>query len=173
MTYPEFHRPIAVDRLGHQEKAFEIEADAAERDALARRFGIIAVEALQATVRLRLVAGGSMVSLKGRFVADVVQTCVVTLEPVPGHLEEEFTLTYGTPEPDESPEVVVDLDAEDPPEPIDNGIIDIGEATAEHLALALDPFPRAAGASFKTIDDGPAEESKPHPFAALAALKKK
>ena len=174
MIQPEFSRPVTVSRLSHHEKVFDIEADAPEREALARRFGILAVASLTASVRLALVAGGAVVRLKGRLSADVVQACVVTLEPVPAHVEEDFELTYAAAAPEDGAEVVVDLDVEDPPEPIDNGMIDMGEAVAEHLALALDPFPRAPGAVFTSgAEEQPAETPAPNPFAALVALKKK
>jgi uncharacterized metal-binding protein YceD (DUF177 family) len=169
----EFSRSISVDRLGHDERVYEIEANAAERAALAQRFAIISVDRLAARVSLRRVAGKTMVRLNGRFAADVVQSCVVTLEPVPAHLEEDFEMIFSPGPAADANEVVVDLDIEDPPEPIPNGIIDIGEATAEHLALALDPFPRAPGARVEGIEAAGPLPPKPSPFAALAALKKK
>lgn len=175
---PEFSRPIVAEKLGTAEKRFDITASAEERKALAERFGILEVPALSATVTLKTLAGGKLVRLHGHFEAEVVQACVVTLEPVPAHLAEDFALTYAL-EPEEEEiaggELVFDPDAEDPPEPLLEGVVDIGEAAAEHLALALDPFPRKPGARF----EAPAEESapemveKPNPFSALAALKKK
>jgi uncharacterized metal-binding protein YceD (DUF177 family) len=178
MSELEFSRPVAVDRLSAKERRFDIVAEEAERAALARRFGILTIEALQAEIRLSTMAGGAVVRLQGRFTADVVQACVVTLGPVPAHLEEDFDLTYSSKAPDEEEdEVVVDLDVEDPPELIVDGIIDIGEATAEHLALALDPFPHAPGAVFEAppeaAGEGPDQPGGTNPFAALAALKKK
>ncbi len=177
----EFSRPVMVDKLGPAEKVFEIEAKPDERKALAERFGIIEVGSLKAVIRLKLISGGPMVRLRGRFEADVIQTCVVTLEPVPAHLEEEFELTYGPEAEQDEEEIVIDLEIVDPPELIEGGAIDIGEAAAEHLALALDPFPRAPGATFdspaeetEVEDSAPVEDAeKPNPFAALAALKKK
>lgn len=169
----EFSRPVAVDRLGHDERRYEIEANADERAALAVRYGIVAVDAFRADIRLRRLAGGRVL-LDGRFSADVVQTCVVSLEPVPAHVEEDFSLTYADERTEDGAEVVVALAEADPPEPIEDGIIDLGEAAAEHLALALDPFPRAPDVVFR-VEDGPEPEPPPkaNPFAALSALKKK
>jgi uncharacterized metal-binding protein YceD (DUF177 family) len=163
-----------VDRLGHDERRYDIETNAEERVALAERFGILAVEALTARLRVERLPGGTLVRLTGRFAADVVQSCVVSLDPVSAHLEEDFVLTFATERHEDSDEVVVNLDDEDPPEPIEDGIIDLGEAVAEHLALALDPFPRAANATFEG-GDAPEQElpAKVTPFAALASLKKK
>ena len=158
---------------GPKTKFYEIAANAQERAALAQRFAILSVDGLTARLCLSRIAGGTMIRLAGRFVADVVQSCVVTLDPVAVRLEEDFELIFSPGPADDAGEVVVELDARDPPEPIPNGIIDIGEATAEHLALALDPFPRAPGARAQPIDEDQTVPPKPSPFAALAALKKK
>ncbi|MTJ80770.1 MAG: DUF177 domain-containing protein [Telmatospirillum sp.] len=180
MITPEFARPVAVERLGHDERSYDIEASQSECQALADRFSILAVTSLSATVRLRRMAGGNLIRVAGRFVADVEQACVVTLEPVPAHIEDSFELTYSTELPraaaraGEETEIVVDMDAEDPPEPVEDGQIDIGEVTAEHLALALDPFPRAAGAVFETPSEPPepVAGARENPFDVLARLKK-
>jgi uncharacterized metal-binding protein YceD (DUF177 family) len=170
---PEFSRPIPVPTLSGVEKTYAIEAIESERLALAERFGILGVDTLSATVRLKIMSGGEIVRLRGKFQATVRQACVITLEPVAATLAEEFELLYG-PQPDAGEgEIVLDLEVEDPPEPIVDGIIDIGEAVAEHLALALDPFPRAPGAVFQSAEEPLEEPVKRNPFAALEALKKK
>lgn len=169
----EFSRPVQVDRLGHDERRYDIEANAQEREDLAKRYGILAVDRFTAQLRLRRVAG-ERVSLKGRFCADVIQSCVVSLEPVSAHLEEDFSLVYAAHPGEEMEEVEIGLFEEDPPEPIESGVIDIGEAAAEHLALALDPFPRAPNAIFEEVGEADAEPPpKASPFAALVSLKKK
>lgn len=175
---PEFSRPVNVDRLPRRATDLAIVAEEAERLALARRFGVLAIESLSATVSLKPISGSRMVRLRARLSSDVVQTCIVTLDPLAQHVEEEFELTYGPPETAEDPsEVAFSYEDADPPEPIHDGIIDIGEAVAEHLALALDPFPRTPGAICQDTEAGGGtdvqEDDKPNPFAALAALKKK
>lgn len=173
---PEFSRPILIDSLSVVERTHDIEASADECKALAERFDILSVDSLTASVRMKMLPGGELVRVRGHLKAHVTQACVVTLEPVPEQIDEEFELVYG-PEPDpESEEIVVDMEASDPPEPIIGNAIDIGEAVAEHLALALDPFPRKEGAEFAESPPPPEDdepEEKPNPFAALAALKKK
>ena len=164
---PEFSRPAAVERIGAAGRTSEVAADDSECRALAERFGILAVESL--TARLTLRAHGPLVHVEGRLSARVVQACVVTLEPVAADIDEAFAITFGPEVPEDSDELVIDLDSEDPPEPIIDGKIDLGEVVAEHLALALDPFPRAPGAVFEP-PDAPGTTG---PFAALAALRKK
>ena len=174
MIASEFSRPVAADRLGHDERVYDIEANATERAALTERYGILALDALAARLRLKRLPGGAQIQLAGHFSADVVQSCVVSLEPVSAHVEEDFVLTFATGQNEAENEVVVVMDDEDPPEPIENGVIDLGEAVAEHLALALDPFPRAPNAVFLGGEKSPpAAPAKGNPFAGLAPLKKK
>ena len=171
----EFPRPVAVDRLGPKETVMEIEARPAERQALARRFGLLALDSLTATVHLKPVAGTKVVRVRGTFQARLAQECVVTLAPVPAEVEDSFELTYA-PGGADNPggEMVLSIDADDPPEPIVAGHIDIGEAVAEHLALALEPFPRAPGAVLPGDVAGEDDEDAPKsPFAVLAKLGKK
>ena len=101
---------------------------------------MLALDRLDAKVTLTPMAGG-FYRLAADFEADVVQACTITLEPVPSRLAESFTLTYG-PAEDEG-EIVLDGDSETV-EPLDDGVIDIGEAVAQQLSLALDPFPPRA-----------------------------
>lgn len=174
MIAPEFSRPIALDRIGLKEKSYEISADDRECAALAKRLGIPAVNTFDATIRLRLTGGGGLVRLSGRIKAALTQICVVTLEPIPTVVEEDFTRVYSVEAGDEMAEVVVEMDEDEVPDPIENGQIDIGEAAAEHLALAMDPFPRSHDAAFESPEEPPEEpEVKQSPFAGLSALHKK
>lgn len=173
MTGPEFSRPIALDRIGLKEKAYEIEANEAECAALAARLGVPAVKNLVATIRLRLTGGGKIVRLSGHIRSELTQICVVTLEPMGSVVEEDFSRLYSVDAGDEMAEVVIEVD-EDTPDPVEDGHIDMGDAAAEHLALAMDPFPRSPGAAFDAPPEEPPEpEVKPSPFAALAGLAKK
>jgi uncharacterized metal-binding protein YceD (DUF177 family) len=178
MTVLEFSRPIALDRIGLKEKSYEISADEKERAALAERLGVPAVDAFDATIRLRLAGGGKIVRLSGHIKADLTQICVVTLEPVATSVEEDFARVFSVEAEDEMAEVVIDMNEDDVPDPIEDGHIDMGEAAAEHLALAMDPFPRAPGVAFDAPPESggaaePEEELPRSPFAGLAALRKK
>ncbi len=159
----------------------EIEASPGECRALATRFELVAIDRLSATIRLGRLDGGPMVRVRGRLSADVVQACVVTLEPVPAHVVEEFGALFA-PEAvisarahEESGDLLQDpfsLD-EDLPEAMAGGGIDIGELTAQHLSLALDPYPRRPGVTFDGFDDTAAHpETVTNPFEALAVLKR-
>lgn len=180
---PEFSRPVPVDRLGEAEITEEISAEPGERAALARRFGLLSLDRLSATLRLesagRLERAGArnLVRIAGRLTAEVTQACVVTLEPVSAHLEIDFTLLYDLDaaaaqgeaggEAGGAREVRVEPEAEEPPEPVGPQGIDLGEAVAQQLAIALDPYPRAPGAALP--EEPRAAEG---PFAALKSLKR-
>jgi uncharacterized metal-binding protein YceD (DUF177 family) len=171
-TAVEFSRPVAADSIGPQRQVREISADAQERHQLAERFGLLALDRLDATLELRRHAG-DVIQATGRLSADVVQSCVASLAPVPAHLEVEFEVSYSATAA-ESPEVELDPLAEDAPEPVVGGAIDLGEAVAQQLALSLDPYPRAPGAAWPSVEvAGPAaaDPAPRHPFAGLAALK--
>lgn len=184
---PEFSRIVQADRVPDGAMEQRIEASPAERGALARRFELEAIESLVATVRLGRVRGGPLVRVEGSLEAEVVQTCTVTLDPVRNRVADTFTTLFAPPHLVPKDESAIDLDpmAEDVPEPLIGGRIDIGELTAQYLSLALDPYPRAPGVAFDggaeddAIEPGrdvePAEEAsskRPNPFTALARLKR-
>jgi hypothetical protein len=57
-----------------------------------------------------------------------------------------------------------DIDPElDDEIPFEGNGIDLGEAAAEQLGLALDPYPRGSGVEMPAVEDEPEQ----HPFAAL------
>jgi hypothetical protein len=100
----------------------------------------------------------------------VVQTCVVTLEPVESIIEEAVDLTF---QPEGASGGAAGglhaVDAEDPPEMLRDGVVDLGAIATEFLLLGIDPYPRKPGVVF----DAPATgDPSSHPFAALGALKK-
>ena len=174
---PEFSRPIARERLGGRVIVEEISATSHERAALARRFGLLGFDLLRATAKIEPVDGtAGLLRLNGHLSAEVSQACVITLEPVASRVESAFTLLYSLePGPAPAPvgvaaEVVVDPEAEDPPEPLGPGGLDLGEAVAQQLAVALDPYPRAPGAAFEEVP-GPTGVAR-RGFAALEALKR-
>ena len=176
---PEFSRPVPVDLMAGPQLTREIAAGPDECRALAARFGLVAIDHLKATVRLRRLDGGRMVRVTGSLTAAVVQTCVVSLDPVPASVAEDFSALFVPAEhmPDPEAELVFDAQSldDDLPEPMTAGIIDIGELTAQHLSLALDPYPRHPDAAFPGYDDDLDDTEAPAaktPFEALARLKR-
>lgn len=165
---PEFSRPQRVDTIGEREQTVVIEAGAAERAALAARFGLVAVDALTASLTVRREAAGIVV--RGRVGGQVRQACVVTDAPIETVIDEPVALRFVDAEPGGTEEVELDADDLDDV-PFDGGAIDLGEAAAETMALALDPFPRAPGAEAALRAAGVLSEDDARPGNAFAALK--
>jgi uncharacterized metal-binding protein YceD (DUF177 family) len=168
---PEFSRPYRLDELGGGARVVTIEADEAERAALAVRFGLIQIDALAVTAEL--VREGGAVVATGNLRAGVVQACVASGDPVPAQIAEDFALRFlPEAEVDGAEEIELhenDLDVV----PYEGSAVDLGEAAAQTLALALDPFPRAPDAEEKLRAAGVIAEQDAGPFAALKALKDK
>jgi uncharacterized metal-binding protein YceD (DUF177 family) len=173
----EFSRRIEVSELQGEAREFEIAANAAERESLAERFDLVALERLEASVRVAPMGSNDIVRVSGRFSADVVQSCVITLDEIPGAITGEFDRLFAAPYLCVQDSVVeIDVASEDPPDPIRDGSIDIGEVVAEHMGLGLNPFPRAPGAEFNSTltqerDADGAIETRKNPFAILERLK--
>jgi hypothetical protein len=108
--------------------------------------------------------------------ADIVQNCVVSLEPVEQAIDEPVSVRFA-PERDEvvgrGGEIEVDLDADDPPEPLLGSSIDLGALAEEYFVLAIDPYPHAPGAEIPAESAGGRYAEPESPFAALAALRGK
>lgn len=177
----EFSRSIVVAELPAGGRTFSIEAAACERRAVAQRLGLVALHALRAEGVVSPAGADGAVRLTGRLLAEVEQTCVVTLEPFPATIAAAIESLY-SPAADDS--VDDDVPGCDAPvfdagafdagafsfcEPIEGDSIDVGEAVTQHLALELDPYPRKPDAVLEwprnqSDDDAPVA---PSPFAAL------
>jgi uncharacterized metal-binding protein YceD (DUF177 family) len=177
----EFYRPFDTGEMSDDVAEREISANDAERAALAQRFGLQALDRLSATLTVRRV-DDNMFHVSGRLAAAVVQQCVVTLEPLKVSLDEPVAVTFvkpkiaapkgkaGAAEAEEGLE-------EEGPEIMAGDLIDLGEAVAQQLAVSLNPYPRAPGASLEAVlppglVKETAEEKRPSPFAVLETLRK-
>ena len=168
---PFSHQVVAGDIPG-EGRHYRIEADAEERRHLAETLNIPEVQSLCAELEVRPLRGGAF-SVRGSLKAAVVQTDVVTLDPVTQTVEEGIDVTLmpaeGGPRSRQK-QILVDAVETDGPDLYHNGRIDLGVIAGEHLALGLDPYPRAPGIDFPGhVEDDRA--SDPSPFAALAKLK--
>ena len=169
---PEFSRPLHVEKVGIAGVHEDLLARPTERAALAERFGLIALDKLSAALDIEQAHAGKMLAVSGVLKADLVQQCVVTLEPLPSHIEEPISALFapaamlqrGAGSPN------IDAAEEDDPEPFVNGQIDLGELVAQHLGLALDPYPRKAGVGLLQQEFAAAPEAKVSPFAVLKGL---
>lgn len=168
MTAPEFARPERVDTIGTGDRTVTIEATKAECAALAARFELLAVERLAAEFRVRRDASG--IIAEGRVRAAVVQACSVTDEPLAVAVDETVALRFVATGDASEEEIELEADALDTV-PYDGAAIDLGEAAAETMALALDPFPRGPNAAAALRAAGVLSEEEARPAGALAGLK--
>lgn len=158
----EFSRPLPLGTVPQSGRGISLAATPAECAALAARFGILSLDSLTAELRLAVEEEGT-VRTEGRIAASLTQACIVTLEPVAQQIDQEIAFRLLPPgrEPQDGPE---DLDEIECPD----GIADLGEAVAEQLALAIDPYPRAPDAE---LPDAATDRSA-GAFAALAGIRK-
>lgn len=166
---PEFCRIERIDTIGAGARSISITADETERAALAARFGLLAVDRLEARFAVQRDASG--IVARGRVEAAVVQACSVTDDPLPVTVSEEVALRFVTErEAAAEEEIELDGDALDTMAYDGNGV-DLGEAAAETMALALDPFPRGPNAAAALRAAGVISEEEAKPAGALAGLK--
>ena len=176
MIAPEFSRTVRVDTIGAAPRSLSIEAGEEERAALAARFDLLAIDRLAAEAELT--RSGETVRAQGMLRAEVTQSCVATGEPVPETIEEAFAIEFRPQPTAGEPDEEIELSEGELDVVFYSGAsIDLGEAVAETLSLALDPYPRApdAGEALKQagVKDEEQAKAESSPFAGLAALKDK
>jgi uncharacterized metal-binding protein YceD (DUF177 family) len=167
---PPWSVPVRRDDVPETGLHLDLVADEATRTALAAVAGVRALPRLAVTFDVVRLGGGLKVT--GEVAATVEQTCVVTLEPMTSEILEPVDLAFVPPRADEqADETAEELDpgGADEPEPLVDGVADLGVVATEFLLLAIDPYPRKPGAVFEPPK---VEDSAANPFAALAALKK-
>ncbi|WP_066807973.1 YceD family protein [Sphingomonas asaccharolytica] len=166
----EFERPQRVDTIGDDARTVEIDADAQERAALAKRFDLIGIEKLTGKFTIRRDAAGIVAD--GRVQAAVTQACSITGDPLPATVDEQVALRF-VAEADAGQDEVELGDSDIDVIPYEGGTIDLGEVAAETMALALDPFPRGPNAEAVLKEAGVLSEEQASPFGVLAGLKDK
>jgi hypothetical protein len=166
--------PVIVAQIPEIGLSRELEANAATRAAMAEIAGLREILSARAMFELKPESGGR-VHVAGKLSARIGQTCVVTLDPIENDIEETIDLIFAPPEQivhvaDRDEEVdEVGSEAAREFEPIENGVIDLGRLATDVLYLAIDPYPRKAGAVFEPQIT--AADPEDHPFAALKSLK--
>lgn len=166
--------PVAVAQIPETGLHRDIQADQAIRTAVADVGGLREVLSVRASFDVTPKSGGRF-HVVGHVRARIGQTCVVTLEEIENDIDEPIDLIFAPPEQIPQMAALVDEAEEsdeetpDPPEPIENGMIDLGRVATDALYLAVDPYPRKPGAVFEPVVE--AADPEDHPFAALKALK--
>lgn len=180
-----------VETLTSDSLALELAPNEDERKRLSQRLGLLSLESLVASLIISRSAGEMSVHIEGSIKADLIQNCVVTLEPVETSVAEDFEAWFADTEQaipfakarkeQQSKGGHADvqiLEEKDDPEPIIDGQIDLGELITQHLSLAINPYPHAEGVHFEVGDDdapkpGQEKDMSNNPFAALKDWKNK
>jgi uncharacterized metal-binding protein YceD (DUF177 family) len=151
-----------------------IEASPEECARLAARFGLGAVHSLRAEIALE--AKPRAIRATGRLHADIMQPCAISAEDFPVTIDEAVDLRFVDealrPACDEEE---IELEADDCDEIAFSGdMFDLGEAVAQTLGLAIDPYAEGPNADAARKAAGIVREGEQDgPMAAmLAALKK-
>ena len=165
--------PVIVEQIPDTGLHREIEASPATRAAMAEVAGLREVLSARASLDVTPKSGGR-VHVTGHVRARIGQNCVVTLDPIENEIDEPIDLIFAPPEQipqlSDLVEEAAESDTEipDPPEPIINGIVDLGRLATDAMFLAVDPYPRRPDAVFEPLIE--AADPMDHPFAALTAL---
>ena len=171
--HPPYSLPFELAALSERGAELSLSPDGAECSRIAAWLGALDLPRLTATVRLSR-GDDEVYRYDAEFKAEVVQACVVTLEPVPSvHMGRAQRLFRVRAKPSrrhkQETEVVVVADDNEAPEVLSSSLLDLAAPILEELSLLLDPYPRAPGVKF----EAPKEEADPKdsPFAVLAKLK--
>jgi len=178
---PEFSHIVRLDMIGRLDWPAHVEADEAQRAALAARFGFASLDLLEADFSMD--RDGATVMANGSLHARLAQPCIATGEPVAEEVREDFAIRFLPEESGDGAQAgphsgaepaEIELDADECDTLTYSGErIDMGEAVAETLALAVNPYPRSPDADAYLREAGVLTEDQAGPFAALAALKGK
>ena len=168
----ELSRVIKLDRL--PQDIVTIEATKEENAALARRFGLPSIQSLSARVLLE--TDGREIGVSGSLIADIEQACAISGEPFVNRIEEPLSFRFvprADPAPEASPDEEIELESDQLDEiEYDGSAFDLGEAIAQSLALAIDPYATGPDADKVRREKGLSGDDVPSgPFAALAQLK--
>ncbi|MEO8724430.1 MAG: DUF177 domain-containing protein [Sphingobium sp.] len=166
----EFSRTFRLDEIGRLSERTHIAANEAERAALARRFGYVSIDQLEANFTAAF--EGETLIASGRLRATLAQPCIATAEPVPEMVDTPFVLRFlpkgraGVAAAGSAEEMEIDAQEVDTITYSDDRI-DMGEAVAETLALSVDPYPRSKDADSFLKQMGVLSEEQASPFAVL------
>ncbi|HNQ92100.1 MAG TPA: DUF177 domain-containing protein [Alphaproteobacteria bacterium] len=185
----EWSHSVRADSVPEGGQWVKLAANENECEAIAKRLGVKSLDRLEAKLHLVPQNSGHILEVDGHLSADVVQECVVTLQPVESHIEDDFAAWYADYERAasftkaqheqkarmESEELPI-MEEKDDPEPMSEGAIDVAELVIQYLSLAINPYPKSDSVK---LEGNEKEEATPqgslrlNPFAALKSWRPK
>ena len=169
--------PVPTHEVGAAGRAVSFSADEGARKALADRFELQGIGDLKVEGKIRPENNAEFL-FRGRLTAKVVQTCVVTLDPVENAIDEEIVLRFVPADrfDEEALEEAIDVEEEEDLEPYADDVIDLGPAVSEYLGISLDPYPRKPDAvapktpAARVVPEEDFRPERENPFAVLKNL---
>ncbi len=173
------HR-VSVTRLPQSGMPVKLKADAKELQRLAEAHELVEVTSFEADLLVKKWRKDG-VKISGTVKADIVQNCVVTLEPLSNSVSNDIDAVFvpensklARPQISGEGEIVLDYEGPDMPETFAGDTIDVGALAEELFGLAIDPYPRKDGAAFEFQGEStPEVPDKPSPFAKLIDFPKR
>jgi uncharacterized protein len=167
-----FSHTVLVRDVPASGKTLHLEAGPDDLVELANELGLAAMERLEADIEV-LPVGSNSLRVRGVVDGDVVQTCIVTLDPVRQSVREDIDVIFLPEEErgkDGAKTVLLDPEDEEERDYFAEGRLDLAPIVSEHLALGLDPYPRKPETDFQPhIEDDTSDRVSP--FESLKQLK--
>ena len=139
----EFSRTVLVSEIGRDGLKLSISADKNECNSLALRFGLAEIKRLEAEIYVaRRPSSDEKIYVDVHFSTDLVQNCVASLRPIETNIIDRFSVVFASGQERASSSESFTIEDLDPPDLFSEGRLEVGGLLAEHLALALDPYPR-------------------------------
>lgn len=183
---PEWSYKVRADSIPNNGRHVKMKATPDDCAGMLDRVLVDSVEKLEASLALSLQNAGHVLYVQGNFVADVVQSCVVSGKPVPSHIEDSFeawfadndkAVTFKRVKHDaqlkSDGEEVQMLEEHEDPEPMVDGQVDLADLVVQFFSLAINPYPRHPSSVVENEVDAPVAAKvlgshlRPNPFAAL------
>ena len=159
----EFSRIVKMSALSQEPQGYSAKANPAECEALTGRLDLLALTDFSVEAEVKKWRKG--VRVTGTIKANVVQRCIVSLDPVPDQISEVFDRGFlperdlvGDTKPGQEVEIEDDSELGDLPD-ILGDTLDLGEIASEALSLALNPYPRVEGEEALDLQAAPPGES--------------
>lgn len=168
--FSDFDACISLETVPRTGTSIRFDASAEALAQLAEDLGLAGVEHVHGELDVRH-KGREGALLEGRVQASLSQTCVVSFAPVPSTLDEPVSLIYAPLAEPDAPSATPASEGHeiDDTEPLMDGLIPVGAALRDTIALAIDPYPHAPGVDVGTADTPDNPELSP--FAVLKQLK--
>ncbi len=171
---------VAVEDISNEPRRYRVVASEADKSALVERFGIVALETLEADIEVRSTGKPFTIWVTGKIASKLTQQCIATLGEVPEVVDEEFELmlvSQETADHFDAEELYTDPDAPDY-DAFEGDELALGETVAQTLSVFMNPYPRHPDADIgsvagESISVNEELEKRPNPFSTLAKLRDK